>query len=504
MQINKSRRRLLMGMAAAGVAGVGGAYFLNRNSLARLALARRDPMAAATAKIVFVVLADGLGTNAFGATPPSEGIDPAAKVINAGSQQLWHPWYESEGVDTYKMSTLDTQDFVLANVSNELAEFRNRSLYLRGVRLPTNYTGHLGYKNVLRDNKTSLASIDHIIANRLPDYSAVQKAMYAGHISHNQQFRISYAAGGDAGLRDMENNPNQLFRTLFPGVGLKAAAGAHIFDPALADIKALREGLSGLERAKLDDHLGAVEQVAQDLADGGGGPISGCSAEAPAIEDAWVGNNERRTEVLAGHSKVLAAALACGVSRIGTFQIGATSEENSLYMEPDDSGERLVIANAHQSAHQTVGASPEEQVKMWQESRRWYVRRLKAFLNELARYQDPDVPEDNLLDHTLVVVTSELADGLPEHQWDIPLMMIGGKKSLGLNAGSGQGRLLNIRSQAENEPVDQYQAYRYQVNLSRIWHTVAAAAGVASGYDAPGAAGDYPVSVVSGIFSGIG
>ncbi|MEI2260051.1 DUF1552 domain-containing protein [Stenotrophomonas indicatrix] len=302
----------------------------------------------------------------------------------------------------------------------------------------------------------------------------------------------------------MEANPNQLFRSLFPDVRGGTTSGAHIFDPAMEELRELKQGLDSVEKEKLNVHLDAVEQVVKELSDGGGGPIVGCEPDAPDLEDSWVGDNSRRAEVLTAHGKVIAAGLACGVTRVATFQVGASSEENSLYMEPDSDGHRLHIPNAHQSAHRTVGKDEAERIMMWRESRRWYTRRVKALLEELERYPDPDFPNDRLLDHTLVVITSELADGLPENQWDMPLQLIGAQKSLGLNVGaSGQGRLLNIRDQAENKEADKWQFWKDQVNLSRIWHTIAAAAGVQSGYDAPEAAGGWPVDVVSGLFSGV-
>ncbi|MGY8562556.1 hypothetical protein L0938_03910 [Paracidovorax citrulli] len=128
---------------------------------------------------------------------------------------------------------------------------------------------------------------------------------------------------------------------------------------------------------------------------------------------------------------------------------------------------------------------------MWQQSRVWYVNRLKTLLDDLARHPDPDVPEDSLLDHTLVVVTSELSDGRPETSLDMPLVMIGGTRSHGLNVGnSNNGRFIHIGDQG-----DRSDWLGEHVSLERIWTTVAQSMGVASGYSLP---------PVSGIFRGIG
>lgn len=117
---------------------------------------------------------------------------------------------------------------------------------------------------------------------------------------------------------------------------------------------------------------------------------------------------------------------------------------------------------------------------------------MKTLLDDLARHQDPDVPEDSLLDHTLVVVTSELSDGQPETSMDLPMVMIGGTKSHGLNVGnSSNGRFIHIGDQA-----DRSDWIGPHVSIERIWTTVAQSMGVASGYSL--------TTPVRGIFTGIG
>ncbi|MEI2260050.1 hypothetical protein OHC51_03560 [Stenotrophomonas indicatrix] len=201
MSISKSRRNLLVGLAAAGAAGVAGGLFLDRRNIARLALGGASAGGEIKKpKFIFVVVADGLGTISFDETSgPTGGMDG----MTSGRSQLWHPWYQTVGSNPYALAGLDTDDFILPEVSRELGAFRDRSLYVRGVRLPTNTTGHEGYKGVLRDNGRRMASVDYLIAGGLPDYASVNKAVFAGHISHNASFRVSYSGvGGGGGLGD--------------------------------------------------------------------------------------------------------------------------------------------------------------------------------------------------------------------------------------------------------------------------------------------------------------
>jgi hypothetical protein len=106
------------------------------------------------------------------------------------------------------------------------------------------------------------------------------------------------------------------------------------------------------------------------------------------------------------------------------------------------------------------------------------------------------VPGDNLLKHTLIVVTSEMADGAPEHMVDMPLVLMGGASGL-LKSGNGTGRYLNITSQFDQthhsgNPV----IGRNFVDMQRIWATIAKAAGTSVPY-----AGN--TTPVTGIFTNV-
>ncbi|WP_102944647.1 DUF1552 domain-containing protein [Stenotrophomonas sp. VV52] len=492
MSISISRRRLLLGLAAAGGLGAlgAGAYYLNRASLARWAVDGRELKGALQGgkpKVVFAILADGLGTM------QTDGTEPGHEPADPADRQLWHPWNGEEGKESYRFPGLDVENPLLAMVSSELEAYRSRSLYIRGAALRENFIAHNGWTSILRDGEMKHASIDHIIGQGLPNYTATQKAVFCGHITHNPNFRVSYSGGGTS-IRDMQSNPHRLFASLFPDqAGRSRSGGKHVFDPALADLRELREGMSPRERQKLESHLDAIEQVQNDLDSGPVEPGPGCDPALPEFDEAWLPDYSRRAEVLAATSSVLATAMACGATRVATFQIGASSENQAIYFDPygDGTGPKFTD-NAHEAAHLNRGSGPVEKRILWQQSRIWYVNRLKALLDDLARHQDPDVPEDSLLDHTLVVVTSELADGRPETSHDLPMVMIGGIKSHGLNVGnSNTGRFLHAGDQGDRED---YMGKK--VSIERIWATVAQSMGVQC---------DYGLNTpISGIFRGIG
>ena len=185
-----------------------------------------------------------------------------------------------------------------------------------------------------------------------------------------------------------------------------------------------------------------------------------------------------RDQVTRAHADIIAATLSCGASRVATFQIGRSADPVVIKSVSE-------TRNPHDCAHR-YGSVTE-----WKESRAWYIKQVKHLLDRLAAHPDPDVSYGNLLDNTLVVLTSEMADGAPEHMQDVPVTLIGGATGL-LNNGDGTGRLYNVQQHGDRS----HWAMGTAVDMQRVWATIAAAAGTSVPY-----AGD--VSTVPNIFTNV-
>ena len=402
-------------------------------------------------KIVFAVIPDGFGVDAYG------GYDNG----------LWFP----NAVGN------DTDQFSLNVMSDVLADYRSKSLYLQGTILSSGTGGHNGWQTILRDSAGSKTSIDLLLGQALPGNNPAIKRIYAGpHATVGASWCVSYQ---DNNMLIPETSPYQLFDKVFDGVsaggGEPVSSKAHLFDPVAGQIQSIRSQLSGIERAKLDTHLDAVEQVVVDLQNSV--PISGCSPTS-AEPDAGmsISSPDYREEVTRSHADIVAAGLSCGVSRVATLQIGRSADQVVI---------KSVSAsrNPHDCAHR-YGSVDE-----WRDSRLWYTQQVKYLLDRLAVMPDPDVPGDSLLDHTLVVFTSEMADGAPEHMQDVPITLIGGACGK-INNGAGNGRYFSIQDQGDRSHWKMGKA----VDIQRVWATIANAVGVQVPYS-----GD--VSIVNGIFS---
>jgi hypothetical protein len=454
MGILKSRRRFLSGLAAASVFGP-----LTQFGLARMALAGQSEQA--RLKVVFAVVPDGLAVDSYNGGGFGDG------------RGLWHP--TAQGADTTA--------FTLNEVSSELAAYRNQSLYLRGIILGPGNVGHSGWNWVLRDSAQSQSSIDVLLGQALPGTEPSHRSLFAGPHAGVDGTPWFVSFQGSA-IRTPYRDPMLMAESLFKSPAqtrrvLEPGAGA-LLEASLVDIRELRVKLSAAERQKLDTHLDSVEQVIKDLEETRP-PVGAC--EPVTLEPLDYRSALHRTRIQADHHKVVATALGCGITRVATLQIGRSAESLNIVDVSSTS-------NPHDCAHRYAGEEP------WRGTRKWYVKQIKLFMDELARYQDPHVPSDNLLQHTLVVLTSEMADGAPEHMVDMPMLLMGGASGL-LKSGDGSGRYFNITSQADRQHHTGNPVIGKQfVDMQRIWATVAKAAGTSVPYGGN-------IDPLSGIFTNV-
>lgn len=451
MTFLKSRRRFLQAAATSSVVAP-----LSLGGLTRMAQA--STTGKAKTKVVFFVIGDGFATDSF------QG------KYNEG---LWFPKNIGNAVES--------ENFLLNEMSQELAAYQSQSLYLQGMMLGGGNAGHGGWAEVLRDRNKSQYSIDVILGESMVGTDPSQRSLFAGpHAVDHTNWYVSWNGGNK---RTPHANPRLMFENVF-GVnyinenktaGSTGSKGTHLFDPINEDIQLLRSKVSGAEKQKLDTHLDSMEKVVTDM-NNTGEITAQCNPIPPA--DSPIMSPDYRNVVQQSHHQVVATTLSCGVSRVATIQVGRSADQIVIK-------DASLNANPHDLAHRYK--SEQE----WKDCRKWYARQAKLFLDELASHADPDVPGDSLLDHTLVVITSEMSDGAPEHQYNMPMLMVGGASGL-LNNGTGNGRYYNISQYGDR---NHWQAGK-QVDFQRVWATLAQAMGTNVPYS-----GD--VSVIPGIFNNV-
>ena len=448
--MKSSRRAFLKSLATMGAATP-----LSMAGMSRLAFAADNPKL----KVVFAVIPDGFAVDSYG------GFDGG----------LWFP----------ETSEKDTSNFALRPMSDVMSKYRNQSVFLKGLIVGSGTGGHNGWNTILRDSKASQSSIDVLLGDALPGANPTVKRIFAGpHAEVGAAWTVSYQG---ASRLSPEASPYVLFNDVFNGVSNSSQSNTdvlqskdHLFDPVINQINTLKSTLSGTERAKLTDHLDAVESLATDLrSTSSGTDYSGCNPDSHEPGSGYnITSADYRDQITDAHSEVIAGALSCGISRVATMQIGRSADPVVIKSVSS-------TRNPHDCAHRYGG------VDEWKNSRFWYMQKVTDLLDKLASLPDPDVAGDNLLQHTLVVLTSEMADGAPEHMQDVPVTLIGGASGL-LKNNNGQGRFVDLYDQGERSHWKMGKA----VDMQRVWSTIAAAAGTSVPYS-----GD--VSPITGLFSNV-
>ena len=438
MTLTSSRRSFLKSLAGASAITP-----LSMVGMSRLAFAADNPKL----KVVFAVIPDGFAVDTYG------GYDGG----------LWFP----------RATEKDTSNFTLRPMSEKLAAYKNQSVFLKGLIVGSGTGGHNGWTTILRDSQASKSSIDVLLGDAMPGMNPTIKRIFAGpHAQVGAAWTVSYQ---NSNRISPEASPYILFDQVFNGVSNTAQSGVsttiqskdHLFDPVVDQINDIRSSLAGRERAKLDDHLDAVETLASDLrSTAGNGPdYSGCSPDSHEPSGGLnVSSADYRDAITDAHSEVIAGALSCGISRVATLQIGRSADPVVIKSVSTS-------RNPHDCAHR-YGSVDE-----WKGSRLWYMDKVTDLLDKLASMPDPDVAGDNLLQHTLVVLTSEMADGAPEHMQDVPVTLIGGASGL-LKSNNGQGRFMDLYDIGERS----HWAMGKAVDMQRVWATIAAAAGTSVPY----------------------
>lgn len=459
MNPSAGRRRFLIAAATAGVAAGVTVPLFSKPGLARLA-ASGSGTHSPKMKVVFFVIPDGLGINGFASGGSEWAPDKA----------IWHP-HVADGLT-------DTADFTLNIASQELDAHRDKALFLRYLENAQAFGGHGAYNTILRNSSAgSSSSIDVLLAKALPGNNPVVGAAFAGPMTKvntgGNNWYVSYDGGA---MRTPQKDPRVLFENLIgsPGLQHNARSAQLILDPAMNDLQEVRGKVHGAERAKLDTHVEAMAALMDEL-----GETLPPSCDDAMPPDAHPTDDPNfRNEIQLAHHQVIATALSCGIMRVATIQVAYSSEQSPIPgIDP---------RSAHDIAHWGRMGSEDQAVEAdkarWEARARWYTAKVKDFLDELQRHADPDVPGDSLLDHTLVVYTSEMACGAREHMMDMPLVLLGGASGRLMN-GDGKGRYYDVMQFGDVDNQWQPTRPRKLVRMQRLWGTLGAALGVEVPYN---------------------
>lgn len=410
------RRQLLSGLLGTAACGAA-AYSLGRS-------ARRSAHAgpATARRILFFYFPDGVAGPAAG-----------------GGPSLWHLSGPERG-------------FALNDQLAALAPYRDDCVFLNGLSMgPTDTGSHPGGAKKLLTATDGGAgeSIDRFLA-RTAGASSLFRHIYLGAMAKQNgasgDKHISYPSPGVTVAP--EDSPVQAMATLFgsapaPGGSIESTATqVSILDTALSDLAELRGRLGTSESAKLDLHVDALREVERrvqglSMTMPGSGDCKNPRIDVSGISPgAWY-DPSYFPQILRAQIDLMVQAMACGLSKVGVLQASYHTSELLMSRFPAtemyDPGFDM---RSHQASH--YGPSHDRSKREFRDyfaQRRFWVAQFAYLLQQLKSR-----PEDGgtMLDHSLVLLCTEVCDGNTHSHDNMPFILAG-------RAGGrvATGRLLN-------------------------------------------------------------
>lgn len=273
-------------------------------------------------------------------------------------------------------------------------------------------------------------SVDQEIANQIGGGTAhkslhfgVQSTAYGGT---EVRTVLSYA-GSDQPIAN-ETSPYSMYNLVFSGLNLDPTGAANlrarrksILDVVGKRYEALAPQLGTADKQKLEQHLTAVRDVENRLDNPGA--VVGGYCQIPSVGDPLDLNDPANYPAIGKlQMDLLVMALACDLTRVATLQWSA-STNNKPYpflMYDDGSGPKPIMDDEHVMGHQ-----PDSDVHAWNKLRvirRWYMEQYAYLLARMAEIKEG---EGSMLDNTVVVLGSEIAQGNTHSHMDAPFLLAG-------------------------------------------------------------------------------
>jgi uncharacterized protein DUF1552 len=250
-------------------------------------------------------------------------------------------------------------------------------------------------------------SIDQYLATTLAPPTRFKSMQLGVHVRDTEvRARISYAAA-DQPIPPRED-PKDVFTALFGGSGNDRLwkQRKSVFDANNAETERLKKLVGAKDRDKLDAHLTAMRDVETRLVSMAMSGTSSTCAQ-PAITDVDLKNDDQYLKAGQMQMDLAAAALACDMTRILTFQ-WSYSESEHLF------GFLNITGNHHAISHDF--SSSGTNYDAYNQIGTWYMQQFAYFLSKLDSYKEGD---RTLLDNSVVLFATEIGEST---QHDLKLM----------------------------------------------------------------------------------
>lgn len=335
--------------------------------------------------------------------------------------------------------------FTLPSVLNPLEGWRDRCVFLNGLSMGSTDVGsHPGgaRKLLTAVDGGNGESIDQFLARTVAS-DVAHRHVYLGSQAaasgtSGDKF-VSYLGPGVPAVP--EDNPQRAFDRLFAGAGGSVPGGTgaaelarqrrlSVIDLVGDDLSELRTSLAGSDRARLDLHLEALREVEiRTLALAGEPAPESCSSPSidvsVAEETARIYDPDRFPAILRSQIDVLVTAMACGLTRVGVVQ---ASQHTSELIMSRFVGSEMYDPGYDMRSHQASHYGPRHNLdsreyRDFVAQRRWFVTQFVYLLEQLRARPEGD---GTMLDNTVVLMCTEVADGNTHMHDNMPFVLSGG------------------------------------------------------------------------------
>ena len=262
-------------------------------------------------------------------------------------------------------------------------------------------------------------SVDQYIADAIsadrPFRSLELGVQCSVHLAASIQTRMCYR--GPSQWLSPNEHPHDVHRRLFPPVPedeLRIAARRRsALDLVRAETAALGARLTPSEQKKLDVHLDALRDVERSLEPRA---LADRCAVVPDDLQLDATANDNFPAISRAQIDLMVAALACDLTRVASLQYSYAASETFFSW--------LGASESHHSLSHMGDGNPAG-IAEYVRDGQWFAEEFGYLLERLAALPEPGAA-GSMLDHTVVLWTTEIADGLTHFCDDMPFVVAGG------------------------------------------------------------------------------
>ena len=284
-------------------------------------------------------------------------------------------------------------------------------------------------------------SIDQEIAKHVADpgqLPSIELGVQTKKSYTNFYAYMSYAEGGGSqNAVSSDDDPRSAFKRLFGNVpdatqtqaALQKAIDQrkNVLDFVQEDFKRLHGKLGTADQQRLDKHAQLIVDFQNQLTVG-----AFCAKPGePAFSDTDLKSASKFPAIGKAHMDLLALALSCDITRVGTLQWGSAQAGTVFESFIDANWDDIPDKYHHGISHAAVPSSTANPTTSQQSAlnkltliNTWFAEQLAYLGTRLAELDDVDGTK--VLDNTAILWVSEVSEG-PNHKFsDMPYVMLGG------------------------------------------------------------------------------